>query len=127
MVDQFNLCPVEEELCFARGDTVVWERVIKDADSVVVDITGFTYTLSVDTLLDPPDATTLIFSIDSSIPIGTDGRALFQFSVANWTAFTAAMGNPPATAFYDLEQLDGSANKRTVRKGAFVVTQDIGK
>jgi hypothetical protein len=125
--DTFSLCPPEETLCFTRGDTFVWERVIKDENNVIVDITGFAYELTVDSLEDPIDALTNIFAISGSVPVGTDGRVLFQFSVANWAAFTAAMGEPPVSAFYDLEQTDAASNLRTVRKGEFQVEQDINK
>ncbi len=127
MPDVFSICPPEETLCFTRGDTVVWERIIVDGDGAVTDISGFGYVLTVDSLEDPTDSATNIFSISGSIPTGTDGRVLFQFSAANWTAFTAAMGEPPVSAFYDLLQTDLAGNDRTVRKGEFQVEQDINK
>lgn len=122
-----DLSPPDETLCFARGDTFVWERVVKDEDGFVIDITGRTYDLTVDENKNPADASTNIFSTSGSVPVGTDGRILFQFSVANWTAFTAAMGDPPATAFYDLQQTDVAGNLRSIRKGKFIVSQDITK
>jgi hypothetical protein len=127
MVDTFNLAPVEEDITFARGDTFIWERVVRDEAAAIVNITGFGYVLTVDSLKNPPDSSTNIFTVTAVIPVGTDGVFQMQFSVANWAAFTAALGEPPATGFYDLEQTDGAGDLRTVRKGKFIVKQDINK
>ena len=90
MVDTFNLCPTEEDLCFTRGDNFVWERIVKDSAGAVVDITGFGYELTVDTLKNPTDALTNIFTLTGAIATGTDGSVLFQISVANWTSPTSS-------------------------------------
>ena len=126
-VETFDLCAIEEDLCFHRGDTFVWERVYKDENGNVVDITGFSFVLTVDSRANPDDASTNIFQATATVPVGTDGRLLFQFSVANWTAYTTAIGDPPNFAFYDMQQTDTSADLRTIRFGKFRVKQDKTK
>ena len=128
MTDVLNLAPVVEELSFAHGDTFVWERVYKDQNGNVVDISSYGgFELTVNQVENPTDETQQIFLVTGTVPVGTDGRILWQFSTANWSAFVTAMGQPPATAYYDLEQVDPAGNKRTIRKGRFIVTQDINK
>lgn len=125
--DVFDLCAPEEELCFSRGDTMAWQRIHKDEDGVVIDITGFSFKLTIDENQDPIDDSTNIFVATAVVPVGTDGAMVFQFTVANWTAFTAVFPDLPATGFYDVEQTDASGGIRTIRKGPFVVKQDITK
>ena len=128
-VETFDLCAPAEDLCFTRGDTFVWERRIVDEQTPPQprDITGFGFTLTVDSQPNPPDTSTNVFSIVGTVPVGTDGIVRFQFSLANWAAYTAAIGEPPNVAFYDLQQTDGASDPRSIRKGKFRVDQDITK
>lgn len=122
---KLELCAPEADVCFNRGDTFVFERVIRDELNAIIDITGFAFAFTVDSQLNPPDNATQIFSVAGVVPVGTDGVVQFAFSVANWLAYTTAVGNPPNVAFYGLQMTDASGGIRTIRKGTFEVEADI--
>ncbi len=122
----FSMCPETENLCFAFGDTEIWTRTMKDSAGNVIDITGRTYRLTVSTDPNPVGTAGMIFSIEATIPTGTDGVTQWQFSDADWLAWVAVAGQPPGTAFYDLQQITATG-RRSLRKGDFQVVMDITK
>jgi len=102
-----------------RGDTRRHIFVVKDADGVVVDISAWTsFVLSVTSIKDPPDATTLLEAMTGALTAGgTDGRVHFI------PAGTLDIGK----MFYDCEALDSNSELVTFAEGGYVVTQDRGK
>lgn len=103
-----------------RGDTFSFSFRITDSAGAVVDITGFTYKLSVDTLEDPSDEVTQLFKLTGVVPTGTDGIVTFTLSEAQ-------ADQTPNTYYYDLEQTDLASKLRTPAKGEWTVTQDLTK
>lgn len=108
-------------LCWGRGDTKRKIFTIKDSDGNALDVSGSTFKISIDTLKNPPDATTLQFSIASAfVSGGTDGQIYF----------TPAPGDtdiPPGNYFYDLQETDINTEIDTLFKARIEIVQDISK
>ncbi len=121
MVALLNICPVEIDLCISRGDTTAWTFTIRSGTpAVAVDITGFSYVLTVDPNSEPTDALGNLFALTGTITDAVNGVVEFSLSAAQ-------ADQTPAEYFFDLQQTDGSSNLRTIAKGKFEFRQDISK
>ena len=114
-----DICPVPIDICISRGDTTPFTFTITSAGAAV-DITGFSYTLTVDTLENPTDAATNVFALTGTITGATTGIVEFEMSAAQ--ADQSAIVH-----YYDLEQTDANLKLRTIAKGEFEFKQDITK
>lgn len=115
-----HLCPPSLDLCFSRGDTVPWTFTVKDNAGVPVDITGFSFLLTVDPSPEPTTSTNNLFQLTGTITNPTGGVVRFSM-----TALQADQA--PNTYYYDLQMTDGAGKIRTISKGEFVFEQDITK
>lgn len=118
-----ELCPYRANLCIVRGDSPVFEFALKQ-DTITgapIDITGRTYTLTVDTREEPDDDSTNSFAIAGTVPTGTDGIVRFQP-----TTVQTALLTPGTPYFFDVQQTNG-AEVRTIIRGEVEVQQDITK
>lgn len=115
--------PKNVPLCRTRGDTAPWTFVIKDTATppVVIDITGRTYLLTLDTLEEPTDTATNVFELTGTVAVGTDGKVTFEMSLAQADALAII------EYFYDVQQTDGAGKLKTIIKSTFTVAQDITK
>lgn len=119
MTDLLNLCPAAVDLCFTRGDTVLWTFQVKSS-GVAVNITGFSFRLTVDPNEDPTDALANLFVLTGTITDAPNGIVQFGMS-------TLQANQTPSDYFFDLEMTDGSGKIRTIAKGKFMIHQDISK
>lgn len=103
-----------------RGDTAADEVTIKNSSGVVVDITGFTFIMSVNTLENPPDATSELYSVTGTVTVPAAGQVEFVPSALNADQY-------PATYYYDIQMLDAALRIKTIAKGKYTYTQDITK
>ena len=110
------------EINWYRGDSYPMELTIKDKTTGdLIDITGYSFKLSVDTLEKPPDATTLLFEVPGILDVDpTTGKVSFTPTEAN-------TDQVPATYFYDVQMIDASGNIRTIAKNKWKMKQDISK
>lgn len=109
----------EVTLCWGREDADVKVFTIKDDTGVVVDISTWTFTLSVDANKDPADALTLQFAITGALVTdGTDGKVGF-------TPAALDTDIAPGKYFYDIQR--NSPTKKTLIKGLCEIVQDITK
>lgn len=115
-----NFCPVVENVCVSRGDSPVMFANVKDLTGDVVDVTGYTFTLTVGPAPDPSDDSNQIFQISGTVVDGPNGRVRFQPSTSN-TDLT------PSVYFYDIQMVTTAPSVRTVLAGQFEVKQDITK
>lgn len=102
----------------ARGDTFPFTFVVKDGAGTAIDITGFTFLLTVGTKENPPDITTQLFQLTGTVVNGPLGRVQF-----------APAANQPTTVgsyYYDVQMTSGGA-VRTIIKSTYKVVQDITK
>lgn len=115
-----NICPVDIDLCISRGDTTPWTFTVKDSAGVVIDITGFSYLMTVDPSDEPTDAVNNLFALTGTLTDPTNGVVQFEL-----TALQA--DQTPSVYFFDLQQTDGTGKIRTIAKGEFEFKQDITK
>jgi len=106
-----------------RGDSPTFTFVLKDSAGVVVDITGYVFTMTVDTLEEPLDVTdpsaTEVFTNTGTSATPASGEWTHQPTALN-TALT------PGEYFYDVSVAVGT-QKITLVKSVLEVLQDIGK
>lgn len=104
-----------------RGDSDPIVFTLKDqATGTPIPLAGSTFKLTVDTLENPPDATTKVFELVGALSATpTDGTVTFTPTAAN----TGTVGS----YFYDVQRTDAAGHVRTVVKSTWVVLQDITK
>lgn len=119
MATLLNLCPLEINLCFSRGDTPVFSFTLKE-DGSPIDITGSSFLLTVDPSPAPTGSGDNLFQLTGSIPVGTDGVVQFQ-------ATAMQMDLAPGVYFYDVQWTDAASAIRTIIAGEFEIRQDVTK
>lgn len=106
-------------ICWARDDADPRVFTIKDDAGAVIDISTWTFTLTVNSEKDPTDVTGQQFTIAGALVTdGTDGKV----------SFTPAPGDTDITPnkyFYDIQR--NTPSKKTLIKGQCIILQDITK
>lgn len=103
-----------------RGDTYADEFIIKSkATGLPINITGYTFTLTVDPAKDPVDATNNLFTLTGTIIDAVAGRVEF--------APTTVQADHVGQYYYDVQMIDGSGRKRTIVLAKYKLVQDITK
>lgn len=120
MASDTTQTPKDIPLCRTRGDTRSWTFVIQDAAGAVIDITGFSFLLTVDPEEDPSTATNNLFQLTGAIPLGSDGRVTFTLSAGEADQL-------PSEYFYDVQMTDAALELFTIIKSTYTVAQDITK
>lgn len=115
-----NLCAPSKSICRQRGDTFPWTFTILDSEGSPLDVTGFTFLLTVDPAENPTTSANNLFQLTGSI-VAPPTNGVVQFSM------TALQADHVGSFFYDLQMTDGSGNIRTVIKGPFTFEQDVTK
>lgn len=105
---------------YGRGDSFERLITITDSDQLPVDITGCTFSLTVDERENPDDLSTQMFVVSGTIIDAVNGKVEFAPTSTN-------TGIDPKTYFYDIEMVSASSRKRTLIKGKFIIVQDITK
>ena len=104
-----------------RGDTYADEIIVKSKTTgLPVNITGYSFTMTLDPSKAPVDATNNLYSI-AGVIVGNplDGRVEF--------APTAMQADQVGVFYYDVQMVDGAGRKRTVALDKYTYTQDISK
>lgn len=120
MAETFDMGYQETNITRVRGDTFPFSFRIKDSAGAAVDITGFSFKLSVDTNEEPTDETSQLFKLTGTVTDGPNGIVQFTLSAVQ-------ADQTPSTYYFDLEQTDLAAKIRTVAKGEWNVIQDVTK
>lgn len=116
-----SFCPTVEDLCVVRGDSPVIPVVVSDENGDTVDITGYTFVMTVDPSPTPDSSANNNFSLTvGPVADGTDGTVFFQPS-------TGQMDLVPSVYFYDIQMTTTLPSVRTLMKGKFTVQQDVSK
>jgi hypothetical protein len=116
---ELNICPEDIPICITRGDTVPWTFTIK-SNGVVVDITGYTFLLTVDPSEEPTTSANNLFQLSGTIVNGPAGLVRFAMT-------TGQANQTPGVYYYDLQMTDGSGAIRTIAEGEFEFEQDVTK
>jgi hypothetical protein len=119
-MSELHLCAPSLDLCFQRGDTLPWTFTIKDSAGAAVNITGFSFLLTVDPSPEPTTSANNLFQLTGTITFPLSGIVQFEMS-------SVQADQVPGEYYFDLQMTDGAAKKRTVAKGKFVFEQDITK
>ena len=107
-------------ICWGRGDSSAKGFIIQDSAGVAIDITGFTFKLTVNSDKAPPDQTDEQFSIAGVIGVAANGTVSFAPT-------TVDTDIAPATYFYDIEQTDSGGSISTLIIAKALIVQDITK
>lgn len=103
-----------------RGDTYADDYTITNKTTgLPINITGYTFTLTVDPSAAPVDDTANLYSLTGTIIDGPTGRVEF--------APTAMQADQLGKFFFDVQMTDGAGRKRTIDSGKYTYTQDITK
>lgn len=103
-----------------RGDTVADEFTIVDENGTAVDITGFSFKLTVNSLKNPPDDTTQLYSLTGVITNASGG-------VVEFAPSSIQANQSPGKYFYDVQMTDAGGKLKTIEKGVYKYLQDITK
>lgn len=103
-----------------RGDTVADEFTIKDATGAVVDITGYSFRLTVNTLKAPPDTSTQLYTLTGTITNGPGGIVEFAPTVLE-------SDQVPGKYYFDVQMTDGAGRIQTIHVGTYTYKQDLSK
>ncbi len=107
-------------ICWGRGDSDAKGFIIQDSAGVAIDITGFTFKLTVNSDKAPSDQVNEQFSVIGAITDATNGKVAFAPTVTDTDI-------APDTYFYDIEQTDGSGRISTLIVAKAIIVQDITK
>lgn len=103
-----------------RGDTHANEFIIKSKSTgLPIDITGYTFILTVDLNKAPADVSNNLFQLNGQIINGPQGRVGFSP--------TAGQSDLVGSFFYDIQMADLSGIKRTLLTAKYKFVQDITK
>ena len=103
-----------------RGDTYADEFIIKSASTgLPIDITGYTFVLTLDPERAPEDASQNVYALTGNIVDAANGRVEF--------APTPLQADQLGNFWYDVQMVDGAGRKRTVVLAKYTYTQDITK
>lgn len=106
-----------------RGDTAPDVLLVTDSENggAALDITGYQYTLTVNTVKDPQVGLgSELVQVVGSITDAAGGRVEFP-----WLPGDA--DQDPGTYWYDVEQVDAGGRVKTIAKNQYVIWQDISK
>jgi hypothetical protein len=115
-----DVCPEALDLCFSRGDTVPYTLTITSDGTTAINITGYTFALTVDPSPAPADALNNLFALVGSVTDGPNGIVEFELSAVQ-------SDQSPGVYFYDVQMTDGAGKIRTVASGQYEFLQDVTK
>lgn len=103
-----------------RGDTAADEFTITDSAEQVIDISGYSFTLTVSSIENPPDSSSVLYSLTGTIIDAANGVVEFVPTALN-------ADQKPTTYYYDLEMTTAAGRIKTIEKGKYIYKQDITK
>jgi hypothetical protein len=103
-----------------RGDTAADEITVQTPAGAAVNVSGFTFVMTVNSLENPPDNVTELYAIVGTILVAAAGTVEFVPSGVQ-------ADQKPADYYYDIQMTDGAGRIKTLDKGMYTYTQDISK
>ena len=110
------------DITWFRGDSYPAEiHIVNTNTGDALDITGYTFKLTVDTNKNPADDSTKLFELLGNIdPDPTTGKVAFTPTPENNDLV-------PKNYYYDIEMTDPMGYVRTIAKNKWIIVQDITK
>ena len=110
------------DITWYRADSFPIELTLTNKlTKMAIDITGYSFLFTVNSIEDPPDDTDQVFQVAGVLDADpTTGKVSF-------TPTKTDTAQPIATYYYDVQMTDGSGNVRTIAKFRFFIHQDITK
>lgn len=102
-----------------RGDTFADEIAVTDSAGTAINLTGYTFAMTIDPSPSPVDASGNIYSVSGTITDAASGLVEFAPSAVQ----TDIVGQ----YFYDIQMTDAAGRLRTIQSGTYNFTQDITK
>ncbi len=107
-------------ICWARGDSSAKGFIVQTSAKVAINISGFSFKLTVNSEKDPLTISNQKFTIVGAITDAPNGKVAFSPTITDTDI-------EPGTYFYDIEQTDGSGAISTLIIGKCIIIQDITK
>ena len=112
--------PDKKDLDYSRGDTAALRFQLVDENDAPINISGFSFVLTVDPEEDPEDTSNNLFQLVGVIIDAPTG--VYEF------APTAVQSDQtPDEYHHDVQMIDGGGRIKTIQKGKFDLAQDITK
>jgi hypothetical protein len=108
------------EITRYRGDTAPDRFTVKDVDGTVINITSYTFLLTVDEKKNPANTATQVFQIAGVIIDAVNGVVEFEPTTGN-------ANQVPDTYWYDVQMIDPDGRITTLAKDEYIFVQDISK
>lgn len=108
------------ELTRKRGDTYADEVAVTDSAGTAIDITGYTFTMTVDPERYPATAANNLFSLTGVITDAANGLVEFAPSAVQ-------ADQTPGRYWYDIQMTDAAGKIRTIVADRYTIQQDITK
>ena len=102
-----------------RGDTYADQFTIRDSSGAPVDLTGYTFLMTLDVSATPDTAANNLYQLTGTIVDAAAGQVEF--------APDEAHADLVGSFFYDVQMTDGAGRIRTIASGKYKYTQDITK
>lgn len=102
-----------------RGDTYADEFTITTASGDPVDITGYSFLLTIDPEKAPLTSANNLYQLTGTILDAPAGRVEF--------APSDVQADQVGSFFYDVQMVDGASRKRTIVSAKYKYVQDITK
>ena len=107
-----------------RGDSYPLELTIKNKSTgVAIDITGYSFLLTVNSTKTPTDETDQVFQVVGLV----DVDQVANTGVVTFTPTTVNTDQTPATYYYDVQMTNAASHIKTIAKFKFKIVQDITK
>lgn len=103
-----------------RGDTVPDQITVVDTAGVAVNVTGYSFLLTVNKNKDPSSTAGQLFQVAGVIISGPAGTVKF-------TPSAVQTDQTPGKYYYDIQMTDGGGLIRTIISGNYVIKQDVTK
>lgn len=103
-----------------RGDTVADEFTITNPAGAAINISGYSFVLTVSTIENPPDSGSELYSLTGVITDAAGG-------VVEFVPSAVQADQKPREYFYDVEMTTAGARVKTIEKGKYTYVQDISK